>query len=101
MLFPTHGVQRRMISVDNFLYFWIIIIFCFVVAKCDLMHDVETIFHLSYVLTASGNLFRNMSDARETENCSFMGITHISEKISRNCSFTGITHISEKISRCC
>ena len=34
-----------------------IIIFCFVVAICDLVHDVETIFHLSYVLTASGNLF--------------------------------------------
>ena len=33
-----------------------IIIFCFVVAICDLVHDVETIFHLSYVLTASGNL---------------------------------------------
>ena len=30
------------------------------------MHDVETIFHLSYVLTASENLFLNMSDARET-----------------------------------
>ena len=30
---------------------------------CDLVHDVETIFHLSYVLTASGNLFFNMSDA--------------------------------------
>ena len=30
------------------------------------MPDVETLFHLSYVLTASGNLFRNMSDARET-----------------------------------
>ena len=40
------------------------------------MHDVETIFHLSYVLTASGNLFLNMSYARETTNC----ITHISEK---------------------
>ena len=34
-----------------------IIIFCFVVAICDLVHDVETIFHLSYVRTASGNLF--------------------------------------------
>ena len=45
------------------------------------MHDVETIFHLSYVLKASGNLFRNMSDARETANCSFTSITHISEKI--------------------
>ena len=31
--------------------------FCCVVAICDLVHDVETIFHLSYVLTASGNLF--------------------------------------------
>ena len=41
--------------------------FCFVVAICDLVHDVETIFHLSYVLTASGN-------------CCFMGITHILEK---------------------
>ena len=26
-----------------------IIMFCFVVAICDLVHDVETIFHLSYV----------------------------------------------------
>ena len=34
-----------------------IIIFCFVVAIFDLVHDVETIFHLPYVLTASGNLF--------------------------------------------
>ena len=34
-----------------------IIIFCFVVAIFDLVHDVETIFHLSYLLTASGNLF--------------------------------------------
>ena len=34
-----------------------IIIFCFVVTICDLVHDVETIFHLSYVLTPSGNLF--------------------------------------------
>ena len=46
---------------------------------------METIFHLSNVLTASGNLFCNMSDARETANCSFTGIAHISEKISRCC----------------
>ena len=46
--------------------------FCFVVAICDLVHNVELKFPLSYVLTASAN-----------------------------CSFTGITHISEKISRCC
>ena len=25
--------------------------FCFVIAICDLVHDVETIFHLSYLLT--------------------------------------------------
>ena len=31
--------------------------FCFVVAICDLVHDVETIFHHYYVLTANGNLF--------------------------------------------
>ena len=41
-----------------------IIIFCFVVAIYDLVHDVETIFHLSYVLTVS-DLFCNMNDARE------------------------------------
>ena len=29
----------------------------FLVFACDLVHDVETIFDLSYVLTASGNLF--------------------------------------------
>ena len=52
-----HGVQHRMISVVNFFCIFEIIIFCFVVAICDLVHDVETIFHLSYVLTASGNLF--------------------------------------------
>ena len=26
-----------------------------ITCMCDLVHDVETIFHLSYVLTASGN----------------------------------------------
>ena len=31
--------------------------FCLFVAICDLVHNVETIFHLSYVLTVSGNLF--------------------------------------------
>ena len=36
-----------------------IIILCFVVAICDLVHDVETIVHpkVSYVLTAFGNHF--------------------------------------------
>ena len=50
-------MQRWMISVDNFFVFLRIIIFCFVVAICDLVHDVKTIFHLSYVLKASGNIF--------------------------------------------
>ena len=34
-----------------------IIFFCSVVAIYDIVHDVETKFHLSRVLTASGNLF--------------------------------------------
>ena len=53
-----HGMQRRMISVDDFFSrIFEIIIFCCVVAICDQVHDVETIFHLFYLLTASGNLF--------------------------------------------
>ena len=71
--------------MDNFFRIFEIIIFCCVVAICDLVHDVETIFQLSYVLKTSGNLFGNMSDAHETANCSFTGITHTSEKISRCC----------------
>ena len=43
--------------MDNFFVFLRLFFFCCVVAICDLVHDVETIFHLSYVLTASGNLF--------------------------------------------
>ena len=50
------GVQPRIISVDNFFRIEIII-FCFVVAIYDLVHDVETIFQRSYLLTASRNLF--------------------------------------------
>ena len=41
-----HGVQRRMISVDNFFRFFEIIIFCFVVAICDLVHAVEVTYGL-------------------------------------------------------
>ena len=52
---------------------------------CDLVYDVETIFHLSNLLTAYGNLFCNMSDALEIANSSFTCITHISEKIYRCC----------------
>ena len=45
-------MQRRMISVDTFFRIFEITVFCFVVAICDLVHDVETIFHLSYLLSA-------------------------------------------------
>ena len=51
-----HRVKPRMISVVNFFRIFEIVIFCFLVTICDLVHDVETKFHLSYVLTASGNL---------------------------------------------
>ena len=37
------------------------------------------------LLTACRNLFLNMNDARETANSSFIGITCVSEKISRCC----------------
>ena len=53
--------------MDNFFVF-LRFFFCFVVSIWDLVHNVETIFHLSYLLTASGNLFCNMSDACETAN---------------------------------
>ena len=41
-----HGVQHRMISVDNFFCIFEIIIFCFVVAICDLVHAVEVMYSL-------------------------------------------------------
>ena len=50
-------MQRRMISEDNFFRIFESIVLCFDVAICDLVHDVEIIFHLSYLLTAPGNLF--------------------------------------------
>ena len=39
--------------------------FCFAVSICDLVHDVDAIHSLCLVLTATGNLFSNMSDVRE------------------------------------
>ena len=41
----------------NFFVFLRLLFVFFIVAICDLVHDVETIFHLSYVLTASGYIF--------------------------------------------
>ena len=39
-----YGVQHRMISVDIFFIFLRLLFFCCVVAICDLVHDVETIY---------------------------------------------------------
>ena len=52
----TRGATKDDVSGQFFRIFEVII-FCFVVAICDLVHNVETIFHLSYLLTAPGNLF--------------------------------------------
>ena len=38
------GMQHRMVLVVNFFIF--MIFFCFDVPICDLVHNVETIFHL-------------------------------------------------------
>ena len=48
-----------MVLVDNFFCIFEIIISCFAVDTCicDLVHDVEAMFHLPELLTASGNLF--------------------------------------------
>ena len=40
---------------------------------CDLLHDMEVMFHLANLLTASGNPFSNMIDARDTAICFFHG----------------------------
>ena len=45
-IFHTHGVQRRMISVVNFFRFFEIIMFCFVVAMCNLVHAVDAMYGL-------------------------------------------------------
>ena len=41
-----HEVQHRIISVVNFFRIFEIIIFCFVVAICDLVHAVEAMYGL-------------------------------------------------------
>ena len=40
---------------------------------CDLVHEVDTIVHLSYLLTTSENLLLKMSDVRETAILQFPG----------------------------
>ena len=44
------------------------------------MHAVEAMYGIPKVLTASVNLFLNMSDTCDTAICSVTGITHISEE---------------------
>ena len=43
------------------------LIICFVVPIFDIVHDVEAIFSLPLLLTASGNHFWNMSDTGQFE----------------------------------
>ena len=52
----SQGATQDDFSGQFFRIFEIIII-CFAVAICDLVQDVKTIFHLSYVLTASKKSF--------------------------------------------
>ena len=67
-----HGVQRRMISVVNVFVF--LLLYVTYSARCG-----------GYVCLQRLEIFSEMSDAHETTICSFTGITHISEKISRCC----------------
>ena len=63
----NQGVCYLCIFCGQFFHIFEIIRFCFVVAICDLVHDVETTHAGLYkLLTASGNVFRNVSDARES-----------------------------------
>ena len=54
----------------------LICVFVFAYAKSGFSHNEA---HIS----PSGNLYLFVNDARKTAICSFQGITHISEKISR------------------
>ena len=81
----NQGVQHRMVLVVNVFHIFEIISLCFVVAVFDLLPDVDAIHDLYLLLLTSGKLFCNTSNARETANCSFTGITCISKKTSRCC----------------
>ena len=72
------------VSGHFFLLSFDIQLFCFVVAINDLVLDVEATRTWPVLTTNSiwKSFFCNMNDARETANCSFTGIAHISEKIS-------------------
>ena len=53
----NQGVQRRMVLVVNFFVFLKSFCFCIVAAICDLVHDMDAIYDLCWLLTTSGNVF--------------------------------------------
>ena len=55
-MWQAQRVQRRMVLVVIFFLFFEIIIFWFVLAIFEVVHDVEVIHGLFYLLRASGNL---------------------------------------------
>ena len=78
----SQGVQRRTVLVVIFFVF-LKLIFCFVVAIFDLVHDVQA-----------------MHDPMLSANSIWKYFLKY-ECCQANCSFRSISHISEKISRCC
>ena len=78
VLYSSNYIAPRDGFSGQFIRIFKIDCFCFVVAICDLVHDVEVNSpSLTAIITASGYLFRNMSDALETAICRFTGITHV------------------------
>ena len=75
-------VQPRMVLV---VIFFSIFLISFLVGCCYIRpsEQCRCYIPLPSLLKSYGNLFRNMSDTRETGSCCFTGITHITEKISR------------------
>ena len=57
--FSQNEAHMMFLIVVNFFDFY------FVISTNDLVHNVEALHGLCLLLTASGNLFRNMSDALE------------------------------------
>ena len=79
-----YNVNRQLLLVNFFAILKLNLFF--VVAMSGQVLDAETMHGLSYLLTASKNLFGNMSDDwEETAKCSFPSINHISEKTYRCC----------------
>ena len=51
-----------------------LISFCIYISLCDLVHDVQTVFHICKLLRKSGNLALNMSGAPKTPDCEVLTI---------------------------